>query len=331
MKRERSFTLNLWIFKLSRIIFLLLGLAPYKVHIEVPQTSTKWTLEFANSTLGGAYNILFLLVFLTIFIIFAPKMTESNYLNEFSGTKFEIILSIIGNSVSIITILICTIYQQNMVNIGNHLNDFHDKFINKLLINNEINKNNLFKTYEYSIIVIPFSLIIIGLSINHAIIYKPLSILFFIINGVILVCFIMQYTLIIRIVKGIVEEINSAFGRMDAGPILYQENSVFRVNARNSGFVVPNLIIIRRARNIIYKLSNEISDFHALPSLLIIFYFCCILVYNVYFCINYFIDEQHSWNMVFINCLLWGIFVVYPIVILSESVKRFNSEVIFNP
>ncbi|THK33111.1 gustatory and pheromone receptor 32a-like [Diachasma alloeum] len=320
-----SFKINLLTFRVTQKVLLLMGLAPYTVTIEAPPAKESASpIKFSFSKRGCVYNIALVILIIITVITFVPEILQFEHPNYGPVVKcIDITLIIIGNTIAVTTILICCNYQQNIVDIGNQLGEFHQKFQVK---SSQKCKSEL-TNCEYSVIVFIFSLFSIGLVIASFFLYQSLVILSSLPCAIISASFIVKYSLIIKILKGMMKSMNEAICQMDKCLIVFPEDSFFPENIGNPRLIVRNLAAVRQARAVVCKISCQIADIHGLPSLSIIFYACCGCVSAVYFLItNFMIQQRLFLNVASMTGILWILLIMYPIVLLSETVKRFNAE-----
>lgn len=120
------------ILKLVQTISFILGLATQKVELSTVQTAGI-ALKFSYSRLGCAYNIFLLIIlFLTNFYCLPYNIDEWDLFNSPLLMVVLIIVVIIKNTTVAIIRSIYWIYQQCIIDIGNQLTGFDEKYGSKL-------------------------------------------------------------------------------------------------------------------------------------------------------------------------------------------------------
>lgn len=234
-------------------------------------------------------------------------------------------LSVIGNVFVIITAVFYGIYQSHIVEIGNQLSEFRFKLFPR--------NNKKFRNLHYFIIIPSFPIIWIGSFIIPFIRSKMFIFIAACISAIFQSDCLMQYSLIINILKDKFKGLNESFRAMAKKPVESHNISFSSRNMPNNRLHMHNFITTRKARHMLYRIACQVSHFHSFPVLLIIFHSCCNCVSVLYFAIINFIHrEENSSSSILpfyriLEDMFWITLYAYPVVMLSETVKRFNSEV----
>ncbi|XP_011309054.1 gustatory and pheromone receptor 32a [Fopius arisanus] len=109
--------------------------------------------------------------------------------------------------------------------------------------------------------------------------------------------------------------------------IFSKDGSLIRASALNDRRVVTNLLMIKRARNQIYKVFLDVSGLFSSPVFVLILYCssCCII--DIYFFIMSLVEPMGDDAChIFFDSFFWILVSLYPIIVLSASVNRFQTE-----
>ncbi|XP_063992529.1 putative gustatory receptor 28b [Diachasmimorpha longicaudata] len=320
-----SARVNIFTFRVSQKVLFLMGLAPYTAIIETPLSNvSEIVIKFSYSRRGCIYNITLATLITITVITLVPEILKFSHPNYGPLVKIiDTILTGLGSIVVVITILMCCHHQQNIVNVGNQLGDFHQKF--KVKLSQKVTSELM--TWDYSIIVLIFFVFCVGLVTANLLLYQSYILLSFLPMAIISASFIIQYSLAVKTLKGMIRSVNESISEMNNCLIVFREESFVPENTANPRSITRNLTAVRRARAVICKIADQIIDIYGIPSLLIIFYACCCCVSAMYFLItNFMIQERLFLNAASLNGIMWVLLIIFPISLLSEMVKRFNAE-----
>ncbi|THK33243.1 putative gustatory receptor 28a [Diachasma alloeum] len=312
-------------FHIVEAISCILGLAPCRINI-TPQSAKKidysFTLSF--SQLRCAYNILLTIFFSTIIILAVPHMTEVSYPNNSKTVMVIVIaLAISGNLFAIMIIIFYSIFQRHIINIGNRLSEFDRKYGHKLFGMRSSGIGDLQKF----ITIILMILVWIGLLTTSLVVPPQLFLITSALCTAFLSWILIQYSLIINILRDRFEGLNNAFLAISKCPIAFEENSIFSGYTMNVRLTIENFIMIRRARNMLYEISRQVSKFFSFPVLVVVSHCCCSCVDSIYFLIMTLVPFKfNGFSMISVNSVFWILMCAYPITVLSASVNTFHAE-----
>nr|XP_011310985.1 PREDICTED: uncharacterized protein LOC105271258 [Fopius arisanus] len=93
--------------------------------------------------------------------------------------------------------------------------------------------------------------------------------------AIVLCGFLMQYSLIVNILKDQIKNLNESFSTITKFPIATRNIYILPRNIPKNRLIIHNLMVIREARHKLYKIACDISDFFSFPALLTIFHCSC--------------------------------------------------------
>lgn len=139
-------------------------------------------------------------------------------------------------------------------------------------------------------------------------------------------CYIIQYSLIVKLLAERFREVIDALQTAATSRQL-KRNVVFP-KSKVAQLTISNFVTIRSARSTLYRISCAVSDFYSFAILPCILLCSCACVCSAYFIIMGVVILKESFcNVIMINSTLHLLFSIHPIVILSECIKQFNREV----
>lgn len=326
MKSEsRYLKVSRVMFQIVKIISSLLGLAPCGIKVST-QSAHKigFTFDFAYSSVGCAYNILLIMFSIGVISAAVPRLTDFSFPNNSTVVKtISISLALMGNILVIIITILYSIKQEDIIKIGKRLYEFDQHYDNKLIGRRE----NLTRDFKKLMTIILMLFIWIGMIVSTIIGGDGAYLIASGLRSLTCSWILVQYGLVINVLEDRFEGLNNALSDIARHPTVLGEDSLFRENMWNRS-IVNNLVIIKRARNAIYKVSRQVSKFYSFPVLIVISFNCCCCVNSVYFCIMTLLyprDDCHIASA--IDSVFWTILVLYPIMVLSASVNTFKLEV----
>ncbi|THK32868.1 putative gustatory receptor 28a [Diachasma alloeum] len=323
----RDAKINLATFRVVQIISFVLGLAPCKIDIAISSSKDiKYITKFSYSKSGCAYNILLIIIFSVLTIACLPYISKEYDLHysEFI-VVIDLTMSVIGNVFVVITALIYCIHQKRIVKIGNQLSEIQSNLSPCVAKKSRI--------FYYVTIISSFVLIWVSISVGQLVRSKIFLFISFVLSAILLSGFIMQYSLIVNVLRDNFEDLNRSFYTIVKVPEEFRYISGFPRNIAKTRLIIQNFIRIRETRHALYKVSCQISHFYSFPVLLTIVNCCGNCISILYFSI---INFKHR-ESTFLNsisptvCILDGLSLLalygYPVVVLTNTVKRFNAEI----
>ncbi|XP_063975831.1 uncharacterized protein LOC135161838 [Diachasmimorpha longicaudata] len=310
------------LFEIIHTISFLLGLAPCSVKLS-PQSAPiiGFTCSFSYSRVKSGYNILIIILFIAIMIVGIPQLNDRRYPNDSLTVKaITLTLAVMGNTIVVLIIILYSIRQRDIIRIGNELHEFDKKYCDRL-VGRSANPLEKFRPFITAIFML---FIWIGVLIIEIIRQNDEKyIITSGLNKAFVSWLLIQYSLLIKALQIRFEGLNNAALAPSTYSIAVTEESLLRRRISNDSVIVQNLIMIKRARNQIYKISRRVSGFHSFPALLVIFYCCCCSVDTIYF---YIMKLIHSETDRMIEAFFWTLLTLYPIIILSTSINTFQVE-----
>ncbi|THK33217.1 gustatory receptor 68a-like [Diachasma alloeum] len=321
----KNMQINVIIFKVLRVISLLLGLAPCKLFTEaIPSKKFRYAFKLSYSRLGCVYNISWIIIFSGVIIAIVPKVAKDYDINYSKIIiTIDLTMSAMGNAFVIILTGIYCIYQKQIVEIGNRLSEVDEQFQADLFVFNK----ETFRNLHYSVVTMTFIIMWIISFVICLVGWRFFIFFSIILPAAVLSCLLLQYSLIINILKERFRCLNEGLSAAVKYTIESPGVSSLERNITNNRSVIDNFALIRNMRHSVYKIACDVADFYSFPVLLVIFNFCCNSITSIYFIIINALHRKNSGCPDSMSDCFWIMMYSYPIVVLSESVKRFNKEV----
>ncbi|XP_063975648.1 gustatory receptor for sugar taste 43a-like [Diachasmimorpha longicaudata] len=313
-------------YQLIHITSTLLGLAPCSVKISTPSApEVGFTCLFSHSRVKCFYNILLIGLYIAIMVRSVPALNNVQYPNNSSvGRMIGLALGIMGNAIPTVIIIYYLIFQRDIIRIGNQMNQFDKTYGAKLIAKSDRGIGNL---KIYAIVVIIF-VIWIGVLITEYML--PQGMIYIVtssLNEGFVSWLLVQYSLVIHVLENRIRGLNKALLDSAVHVTVFTEGPLVRRSVASDSLIIQNLIMIKKARNYVLKLSRQISKFYTFPVLLIICYCCCSCIDTGYFYImTLMLPEKKGDNNVLIDAIFCVLMNFYPIIILSTSVNSFQAE-----
>ncbi|XP_063974895.1 uncharacterized protein LOC135161346 [Diachasmimorpha longicaudata] len=325
MKSKTCYLKTLFfLFHIVYIISSALGLAPCGIKISRGLTSKiGFTCVFSYSSRRCAYNLLLIMLFIAITIAGVPHLHHLSYPNNSPAVRvITVALSVMGNVVAIVIITFYLITQRDIISIGNQLNEFDEKYGDRLVGRRDTGVGD----FQSLITVIIITCIWIAVVTSEMV--EAEGEIFLLTSGpseAFVSWLLIQYSLLINVLQARFEGLNNALFATFRPAIILKEGSFVRRSIFSDTAITQSLLMCKQARNRIYKVSCKVSRFYSFPALIGIFYCCCCFVDTIYFYIMTLIYLENSGRNQ-IDPIFWTLVTLYPIVALSTSVNTFQTE-----
>nr|XP_011309056.1 PREDICTED: putative gustatory receptor 2a [Fopius arisanus] len=314
-------------FEIIHTISSVLGLSPCRIKISRRSApAIGFTFVFSNSRLKCGYSLLLMILYIGITAVGTPCLNELLYPNDSSTMRIiTVVLSGIGNSIVIVMILFYLILRRNIIRIGDQLHDFDERFAR--LSGRSADILDFLPTFITIalMLIIWTGLVIMQMITQNGIIYLTTCGL----NEVFCGWLLVQYSVVINVLKDRFRGLNAALLDTAICPNILEAGAISPRCTSTERLAIDNLMMIRQARNRIYKVFQEVSRYYSFPVLIVIAYCCSCCVCDMYFCILSLIRPTTSASdkgQIFLDSIFWTLSASYPIVVLSASVNRFQAE-----
>lgn len=316
--------LNLLIIRAIIIIFKLLGLAPFLIKIKnLTHDKNNYDIKASVSLRGFAYNFLLIIYFIysTSIDLLSIGDNSITHLNKFVR-EFIIIF----RSVSIIvTLIIYNLKQKSAVKI---INDF-------LLIENffftKLNYKKSIKKYLLSFIVIIQLLIIIAVVILELIkgnFKLQLIVIKNLITTIIIDLSLIQYIIVLFVICSKLSSLNELFSRLKKSNNEYESN-LFMIIMNSDENDFKRIKNLEKGHVCVYKVLIRVGKFYSRSILLVLIYYCIVIIYGFYlFIISSFLGEKSEIFTVDNSyCFFFMLEHLYPIIVLTTCVTIIDKQV----
>lgn len=324
---SRNFSCKLWV---SLMFFKLIGLATLTHYIVAQRKSTLSTFRY--SKLGIVYNVVLINLMIASNFLSIPFRINMEYENKTNLTVgIEVLQTILGTMVICAILFSYCVEQKCLVRIANRLVD----------VENEIDR--LYRLYYplqrqrvRSIIIVACTmniclLIVLLTTEIYAFHASPISWLTDILPTFHVGWLMMQYFLLVIIIQADFADVNRAIQSLSrvSTPDL-RPQSLFCQTRRTvvGNSTVCQLLQLRDVYCHLCDISQDVSGFYSLPILFAITFAFLTLIYNAYYLLMPLLtsDEVLQYE-VFINTVLWLIFLMYPILLLTNRISKILNEV----
>ncbi|THK32922.1 uncharacterized protein LOC114841048 [Diachasma alloeum] len=308
-------TFDLIILRIFKEVLFLFGLAPFSVKIsESPVERSKFVFKFSQSRNRCAYNIIVGVLF-TSYIVW--KKNNSNWINT-------ALFAAIHGATATINFIYCY-YSQQLIAIGNRLAEY-DRAVPMAL-----SRFYHCEDATLQMIIVTTAATIVWLIDSVLVVIKsdyPMDTALLMTVGLSYNCFWIQYIMIIILLKNRLSALNAALMKIGNADAKRKTISVLSFDASCESRTERNIVVIRKARNILYAIAYSVEEFYSLPVVVAVIECCCIVVYSGYYTIGPFIlSEPPATPFLFYNYACWGIEYLWILACFSINVNKLIEEV----
>lgn len=297
------------------MMFKLIGMAPYTINISTTERRIKF--YFSTSWLGTIYNIFLLLFSLMMLYLLTPFIYRKNNTQISLSTGLFII-----RCVCMALILLIYIFRQrDTVTIFNRLVVLEVKLIDELFHIYHLKREKFYNIMFVVYIIINILLFIIACYWSRS------YILIGIINDFILGLPLWQHSLLLIYLQNRIKSLNKSLESlknpyMDFGQPLIRATAIYRRKIKE------DIVLIRKMHRQYYELSHAICDIYTWSSLIVIIERFLALIHALYKLLIQIRLISHSGSTTIKDLqIFWIVTRVLPILALTDSVTRLNSEV----
>ncbi|KAK0093884.1 hypothetical protein PV326_012406 [Microctonus aethiopoides] len=150
--------------------------------------------------------------------------------------------------------------------------------------------------------------------------------------GFIIECFIIQYSLIVIVLKKKYYDLNEILLSIGNSTNKSQNNIIFVTAEPCNQKLIDDFIFVRNSLRLLDDISRDLIGFFSLPALLAIILTSVQLIYHFYFFFILFLvpPPQNIWYSRYVNSFMWVIKDVYPTAILTFIITQTVTEVCMN-
>lgn len=330
--KQKFSSLDIWLLRLSMITFKILGLAPFK--IVILSNNTKMTFYFVKFVWGKVYNFSLSLYFFFIMFMYLPHMNNSViWTIPTIQISYEYVFSFYANGIAMMIILIYGITQQSAVLVLNRFIKWNTELTNKLPELQQLHQLQSGRCQQILITVLQI-IICIVLVISEFLVGDDPKIYLLPIGfpGLIIECFIIQYSLMVIVLKKKYYDLNEILLSIENSTNKIQNNTIFVTAEPCNQKLIDDLIFVRNSLRLLDDISRDLIGFFSLPILLAIMFMSVQLVYHSYFLSVLFIvpPPQNRGPSRYVNSFTWVIKEVYPTAILTIIITQTVTEVCMN-
>lgn len=321
-----------WTFRLLITFFKLIGLATF-THCVIIQKkrSPRALCTYQYSRLGVLYNAVLISLMIGSNYLSIPYRISLEYVNKTNLTvTIEIVQTVLGTVVMCAIMISYCVGQESLVRIANRLTDVEYELDRLFRLCAPLRRQRVFRTFIFICLLNGCLLIALLISEYFAFHSSPISWLTDVLPTFHVGWFMIQYSLLVNIIHADFIDVNreirnvSGITTPDLRPQTFYETR--RIVVSNSA--VRQLLLLQDVRRHLCDISEDLSDFCSLPILFGVTYMFLTLIYNGYYLLSPLLlsDEVLHYD-VFINTVIWLLFVIYPIVLLTSNVTKILYEV----
>ena len=309
------------------LFFKFIGLATFSLKTQTvskKKCSENVLVFFTGSKLGIFYNLIWSCLIIASNFFTIPILYVVDYAFKTIITQiFEISQALMGTFVVSWILLCYCINEAAFVKVGNYLICLEDALCR---LQQPLNWKHIF--YVLLFVYLLFLGLLVALSITEIICFNnPVSIIADILPITLLGFFFIQYFSLVTLTNAISVNVNCAI--QDLGQTKFN-NSAFD-QARHvfiSSSKIHLVVQIRDIHDQLYDISNEVSRIYSLPTLVALPFTFYVLLYNIYYLFEPITVQNVATNlMILFNSVLWIIFILYPLGLLTFKITKATNEV----
>lgn len=323
--RQNSFRM----LRMSIICFKLIGLATFAQHVVTRKKITSYTFQY--SEFGIVYNVVLSSLVIASNYLSIPNSMSMEYENRTNLTvSIEILQSVLGTLMVCAVLLSYCMNQKSLVRIANRLMDIEHEIDRLYHLYRPLRRQRIFCA---QVIVCVFNvclLILLATSDFLAFQSGPTDWLTDILPTFHVGWLLIQYLLLVTVIQADFAYVNQAIQSLtrvstheSRSQSLYQTR---RVVVSNS--TVHQLLQLRDMHCHLCEISEDVSDFYALPVLCGLAFLFLTLIYNGYYLLSpLLISDDILQYRVLSNTVIWLIFLTYHVSLLANRITKTLNEV----
>ena len=320
---------DFWTFRILIMFFKLIGLATFAHRIIVYKKRTSYTFQY--SKLGIIYNVvLSSLMIASNYVSIPLKLTWEYKIKTSLTTSISVLQTILGTLMICAILISYCIKQKSLVRIANRLFTIEHEIDHLYNLYHPLRRQRIFCTMIIVCTLKICLLILLLFNDNLALGTGPISWLTDILPTFHMGWLLIQYFLLVTVIQTDFADVNRAIQsligintpdlRLQS---LYQTR---RIIVNNS--IVHQLFQLRDVHCHLCEISEDVSSFYSLPVLFGIIFLFLTLTYNGYFLfwIVMITDDILEYDTLS-NTIVWLIFLIYPIFLLTNKITKILIEV----
>ncbi|XP_011875522.1 PREDICTED: putative gustatory receptor 28a [Vollenhovia emeryi] len=320
---------SFWMLRILIMFFKFLGLAAFAHHIITRKK--RLTNTFQYSQLGIVYNVVLCSLLIASTYLSIPYILHLDYENKSNlTTGIEILQGILGTIVMCAILLSFCIDQKSLVRIANRLVDIEHEMDRLYHLYRPLRRQRIFHALIIVCVLKIFLLISLVSTEHLAFDTGPVSWMSDIMPTFHVGWLLMQYYLLVSIIQADFVDVNQAIESLTSASTPDHQpqslNQTRRVVVGNS--TVHQLLQLQNVHCHLCEISEDVSEFYSLPVLFGFAFLFLTLIYNGYYLLSpLLMTDEILEYVVLSNTIIWLIFLIYPISLLTNRITRFLNEV----
>ncbi|KYN09747.1 Putative gustatory receptor 28b [Trachymyrmex cornetzi] len=317
-----------WMFRILMIFFKLIGLTTFAHQIVVYKKRTSYTFQY--SKLGFVYNVVLSSLMIASNYMTIPLRLNWEYKIKSNLTVGIAVLQNVLGALMICAILISyCVKQKSLLRITNRLITIEHEMDRLYDLYHPLRRQRIFCTIIIVCILKICLLMLLLFTDNLALGSNPVSWLTDVLPTFHVGWLLIQYFLFVTVIQTNFADVNRAIQsltRINAPDLrlqsLYQTRRIIMNNS-----IVYQMLQLRDVHCHLCEISEDVSSFYSLPVLFGVVFLFLTLIYNGYFLfwILLITDDILEYETLS-SSIVWIIFVIYPIFLLSNRITRILIE-----
>lgn len=326
--KSESHQNSFWMLRILIIFFKLIGLATF-AHSVVMQKK-RMTCTFQYSEFGIVYNVVLSSLIIVSNYVSIPFIFDVKYENKTNlTTSIEILQSVLGTLIICAILISYCINQKSLVRIANRLMDVEHEMDHLYHLYRPLRRQRIL--YVLIIVCVLKICLLISLLSTEVLAFhtSPISWLTDVLPTFHVGWLLIQYFLLVTVLQADFADVNQAIqslsrvSTLDRPQFLYQTR---RVVVSNS--TVYQLLQLRDMHCHLCEISEDVSDFYSLPVLFGLTFLFLTLIYNGYYLLSpLLMTDDILEYMTLSNTIIWLLFLIYPIFLLTNRITKILKEV----
>ncbi|KYN33302.1 hypothetical protein ALC56_12451 [Trachymyrmex septentrionalis] len=319
---------DLFTFRILIMFFKLIGLATFAYRIVIHKKRTSYTFQY--SKLGIVYNVVLSSLMIASNYLSIPVKLNWDYKVESNLTiDIAVLQTVLGTMVICVTLISYCINQKSLVRIANRLIIIEHEIDRLYDLYHPLRRQRILCTIIIVCILNICLLILLLFNDNLTLGTGPVSWLTDILPTFHVGWLLIQYFLLVTIIQTDFADVNRAIQSLtiDTSDLRLQSRyQMRRIIVNNS--TIHQLLQLRDMHYHLCEISQNVSSFYSLPILFGIVFLFLTLIYNGYYLFWILLitdDILDYWTLS--NAIVWIIFSIYPIFLLTNRITRILIEV----
>ncbi|XP_012055797.1 PREDICTED: putative gustatory receptor 28b [Atta cephalotes] len=316
-----------WTFRILIVFFKLIGLATFAHQIVIYEKRMSYTFQY--SKLGIVYNIVLSSLMIASNYMSIPLRLNWNYkIKTNLSVCIAVLQTVLGALMICVTLISYCINQKSLVRIANRLITIEHEIDRLYDLYYPLQRQRIFYTIIIVCILKICLLILLLFTEIFTIHTGPVSWLTDVLPTFHVGWLLIQYFLLVTVIQTYFADVNRAIQsliRINISDLQLQSLYRTRIIVNNS--TIHQLLQLRDVHCHLCKISEDASSFYSLPLLFGIVFFFLTLIYNGYYFLSFLLTDDilnYSYNI--IDVIVWIIFLIYPISLLTSRITRILIE-----